>query len=158
MLISGSFICSLLLFHSLFLLALFELSESLFHFALFGDIGCLFFFLIWICLYSSHQSELVEWNMKSGFHWFIFVSFLHALFSWLSSSIFYGYFGCMALCVSPIDDARDWLLDAVGIWSQVCKKKSKLNGFWCDYCFIRMIAWHWGMGYERMVNIWFRFL
>ena len=103
-------------------------------------------------LWFSSQVWWIPFSLTL-FPFFFIVEFL--LFSWLSSSIFYGYFGCMALCVSPVDDARDWLLDAVGIWSQVCKKKSKLNGFWCDYCFIGMIAWHWGMGYERMVNIWF---
>ena len=52
--------------------------------------------------------------MKCGYHWFIFVSFSYALFSWLSSSVFYEHFGCMALCVSSIDDVKDWLLNAVG--------------------------------------------
>ena len=42
LLIFGLFICSLLLFHSLFFLVLCELNEALSHFALFGDIGCFF--------------------------------------------------------------------------------------------------------------------
>ena len=53
------FICSLLLFHPLFFfLVLFELTKSLFHFALLGDIGCLFLFES-VCIHP-HQSELVE--------------------------------------------------------------------------------------------------
>ena len=46
----------------------------------------------------------------------IFVSVSHALFPWLPSSVFCESFGCMALCVSLVDDVKVWLLDVVGAW------------------------------------------
>lgn len=55
--------------------------------------------------------------------------FFPALFSGLSYSIFCGYFGCMELCVSLVDDIRDWILDAAGTWYPSLEKESKLNHF-----------------------------
>lgn len=48
---------------------------------------------------------------------FFFVYILHALFSWLSSFVLCGYFGCIALCASLVDGVRGWLLDAVRTWN-----------------------------------------
>ena len=73
-------ICSLLSFQSLFFLALFEPNEALFHLALFGDLFVVFFLFQSGCLPPTNLSPL-ERNVKCSFHRFIFVSFLHALFS-----------------------------------------------------------------------------
>ena len=81
--------------------------------------------------------------MKYGFHWLIFVSFPCALFSWLSSSIFYGYFGCMALCVLSVDDVRDWLLDAIKAWYPSLEKgtgsviSDEITVLWNDQLVLR---------------------
>ena len=68
------------------------------------------------------------------------VYILHALFSWLSSSVFCGYFGC--LCASLVDGAREWLLDAVGTWYPSLEEESRLYGFSCDCSFVGKIPWH----------------
>ena len=47
--------------------------------------------------------------MKCGLHRVFLVYILHALFSWSSSSVFYGYFGCIVVCASLVDGAREWL-------------------------------------------------
>ena len=60
-------------------------------------------------------------------HFFIF--FLRALFSWSSSSVFYGYFGCIALCASLVHDAREWLLDAIGTWYPSLEKVEQAQWF-----------------------------
>ena len=85
-------ICSLLLFQLLFFLALFEPNEALFHLALFGDLFVVFLIFQFGCLPPTNLSPL-ERNVKCSFHRFIFVSFLHALFSCHSPMFSVGFSG-----------------------------------------------------------------
>ena len=65
--------------------------------------------------------------MKWGLHWFIFVSFPHTLFSWLSSSILCGYFGCISVCALPVDYDREGLLNAIETSNPNLEEESKLD-------------------------------
>ena len=49
------------------------------------------------------------------------------LFSWLSSFVFCGCFGCMALCVPPIDYDREGLLNAIETWEPNLEGESRLG-------------------------------
>ena len=99
LLIYASFIHLCCWFFLCFLNLAWKTSEALYHvhYEASRDIGCIFVLNVFVIF----PPIWAHWTiMKCGFHWFIFFSFLHALFSWLFSSIFYGYFGCMALCTT----------------------------------------------------------
>ena len=75
--------------------------------------GCRFFCLFqYACLPPTNLSPL-ERNVKCSFHRFIFVFFSSCSIFLSSSSVFCGFSRCIASCVSPTDEIRDWLLD---IW------------------------------------------
>lgn len=93
--------------------------------------SCCWFFLYFIdliwktgeALYHNHCGAFRDISspfVSNRFVFFspvvIFVSVSHALFPWLPSSVFCESFGCMALCVSLVDDVKVWLLDVVGAW------------------------------------------
>ena len=81
-----------------------------------GHLEILVALLLWICLWFFHWYEPIERSWNVAFTGSFLFLFSRTMFSWLSFSIFYGYFECMTLCVLSINDVGDWFLDTIEIW------------------------------------------